>query len=332
MTEITAPVSGTEQAEAPAAKRSRTGRVLCLFGLVGSALALSASWLSLYSLFFDFLSHFTLHYVLVAAACLIGFFMPRARVLTALLIIATGIAAIAWWPQFVSRNPAPPAGLQQGERQLRLMTFNTWLQNKDWQAVTAEIRRHDPDIVTLIEFGEEKRKTFDALKKEYPYSVHCIEKIYCHMAIISKYPLYDVGTRHIWLGTDYIKARLGKDFGRTYIYGLHSTRPPFVRSQIVQLRAMAKRLRGVPGQKIVMGDFNSTPYARLLSQFAAHNALERITYLPTWPSRWGPFPQLAIDHVFLSSDMRALNKAWIGQPAGSDHYPIIVDVAIKVSP
>ena len=212
------------------------------------------------------------------------------------------------------------------------MTYNTWLRNKDWQAVTAEIRRHDPDIVTLIEFGKEKRKTFDALKKDYPYSVHCIEKSYCHMAIISKYPLYDVETRNIWKGPAYIRARLGRDLGRTYVYGLHSTRPPFVRSQIVQLKAMAKRLRGVPGQKIVMGDFNSTPYARLLSQFAAHNTLKRITYLPTWPSRWGPFPQLAIDHVFLSRGMRALNRAWIGQPAGSDHYPIIVDVAIKVSP
>lgn len=332
MTEITAPVPGTEKPVASAARRSRSDRVLCLLGLVGSALALSTPWLSLYSLIFDILSHFTLHYVIAAAAFLIGYFMPRARVLTALLIIGIGIAAIAWWPQYVSRDPDAPGSLQQGERQLRLMTFNTWLHNKDWQAVTAEIRRHDPDIVTLIEFGNEKRKTLDALKKDYPYSVHCIEKIYCHMAIISKYPLYDVETRNIWKGPAYIRARLGKDFGRVYIYGLHSTRPPFVRSQIVQLRAMAKRLNNLPGRKIVMGDFNSTPYARLLSQFATHNALKRITYLPTWPSRWGPFPQLAIDHVFLSRDMRALNEAWIGQPAGSDHYPIIVDVAIKVSP
>ena len=328
MTEIAAPAAGAGKPIKP----GRKGRLFCLAGLIGSALALSTPWLSLYSLFFDFLSHFTLHYIIAAVAFLIGFSMPRARVLTALLIIAAGIAAIAWWPQHVSQQPEPPAALAQDERQLRLMTFNTWLRNKDWQAVTAEVRRYNPDIVTLLEFGKEKRGAFKELKKNYPYSVHCIEKAFCHMAILSKYPLYDVETRNIWKGPAYIRARLGADFGRIYIYGLHSTRPPFVRSQIVQLRAMAKRLHSVPGGKIVMGDFNSTPYARLLSQFASHNALNRITFLPTWPSRWGPFPQLAIDHVFLSKDMRALNKAWIGQPAGSDHYPTIVDVAIKVSP
>ena len=246
--------------------------------------------------------------------------------------VRAGVAAIAWWPQHVSEHPAAPAALQQGERQLRLMTFNTWLANKDWKAVTSEIRRHDPDIVTLIEFGKEKLKAFDALKSEYPYSVHCIEKIFCHMAIISKMPLYDVETRNIWKGPAYIRARLGKQYGRTYIYGIHSTRPPHVRTQIVQLRAMAKRLHGLAGRKIVMGDFNSTPYARLLKQFADHNSFRRVTYLPTWPSRWGPFPQLAIDHVFLSSNMRPLNRAWIGKPAGSDHFPTIVDVAIKVAP
>ena len=48
------------------------------------------------------------------------------------------------------------------------MTFNTWLANKDWKAVAAEVRRHDPDIVTLMEFGKEKRKAFNDLKKDYP--------------------------------------------------------------------------------------------------------------------------------------------------------------------
>ena len=131
-------------------------------------------------------------------------------------------------------------------------------------------------------------------------------------------------------GPAYIRARLGKKFGNTYIFGLHSTRPPKVRSQIIQLMEMARLLENTKGRKIVMGDFNSTPYARLLRQFASRNNLQRVTNLPTWPARWGPFPQLAIDHIFLSEGLRPLSRSRLGIPAGSDHYPTIVDVAVSV--
>ena len=330
MSQAAVPLPDGRQPDCRAERRSRRSKTLCLLGLIGAALGLSTSWLSLQNLLFDALSHFTLHYVIAAFAFLVGYFMPRTRLLTAAVIILAGIAGIAWWPQKVSQDPAPAAELVKGEQKLRLMTYNTWLSNKDWRAVRDEIRRHDPDIVTLLEFGKEKARAFQDLKKDYPYSVHCIQKAYCHMAIISKHPLYDVETRDIWKGPAFIRARLGKKFGRIYVYGLHSTRPPHVRSQIKQLQAMARRLHGVKGSKIVMGDFNSTPFARLLKQFGDHNDLIRITYLPTWPARWGPFPQLSIDHIFLSPGMRKLNDAWIGRPSGSDHYPMVVDVAVDV--
>lgn len=332
MSHVAAPKSGTTPGSFKKTKRRQWSRLLCLLGLVVSGLALSSPWLSFYNPLFDFLSHFTLHYLLAFLAFLAGYFMPRARLFTTLLIMIAGVAAIAWWPQYVSHQPGAPAALQSGERQLRMMMFNTWLSNKDWRAVTAEVRRHNPDIVTLMEFGKEKLKAIDDLKGDYPYSVNCIDKAYCHMAIISKYPLYDMEARSVWKGPAFISARLGKKFGRIYIYGLHATRPPFVRSQVIQLQTMAKRLHAVPGPKIVMGDFNATPYAQMLEDFATHSALRRVTFLPTWPSRWGPFPQLAIDHVFLSQGTRALNEAWIGKPAGSDHFPTIIDVAIKTSP
>lgn len=331
MAKFTASQTGSSRAPARMHTRGRRSRRLCLLGLIAAGLALSIPWLSIYSPFFDFLSHFKLHYLLAFIAFTIGFFMPRARLTTAFVIVIAGMGAIAWWPQYVSKTPGAPSALQSGERQLRLMTYNTWLSNKDWRAVTAEIRRHNPDIVTLMEFGKEKQKAIAALKRDYPHSVHCIDKAYCHMAIISKYPLYDLKAVAVWKGPAYIRARLGKKYGRTYIFGIHSTRPPFVRSQVVQLRVMAKLLHGVPGRKIVMGDFNATPFAQMLEDFASHNGFTRTTFLPTWPSRWGPFPQLAIDHIFLSRKIRALNKAWIGKSAGSDHFPTIVDVAVKVS-
>jgi endonuclease/exonuclease/phosphatase (EEP) superfamily protein YafD len=310
----------------------RYGRTICFYGLIIAILALASPWLSAVSLLFDFVSHLTLHYLLAAFAFLIGFLLPRFHLTVAVAIIAAGMALVAWWPQHISRQPVEIAKVNAGERALRVMTFNTWLSNGDWKAVVDEIRLHDPDVVTLVEFGKEKQKAFDALRSTYPYSVHCIEKHYCHMAILSKHELFDFKTRNIWRGPAYIRARLGPAFGNTHVFGIHSTRPPRVRSQIKQMRAMMKLLNQLPGQKIVMGDFNSTPYARLLRQFAKNTGLERVTFLPTWPARWGPYPQLAIDHVMISEGVRPISRPRIGEPAGSDHFPAIIDLAVTTKP
>lgn len=317
----------------PAAKtgkrsRTRRGKTVCLIGFALALAALSTHWLSRAYLIFDFFNNLTLQYALAAAAFAIGYIMPRARVLTAIVIIIAGLLTISAWPHYVSDRVAPATATVAGERALKLMTYNTWSRNDDWQAVTAEIKRHDPDIVTLVEVGHEKETVLDALRKDYPYSIDCLEKRYCHLAMLSKLPMTVIAARAIWRGPAYIHIRLGAEYGRTHVFGLHSTRPPHVRSQIVQLTTMARHLKKFSGPKIVMGDFNSTPYATLLQKFTAGSDLKRITNLPTYPTHYGPFAQIAIDHVFLSRDVRPLSKAKIGNNSGSDHYPVIVDVAV----
>jgi endonuclease/exonuclease/phosphatase family metal-dependent hydrolase len=39
-------------------------------------------------------------------------------------------------------------------------------------------------------------------------------------------------------------------------------------------------------------------------------------------------PQLAIDHVFVSPQLRVLEEPRIGRRSGSDHYPVTVTVAV----
>jgi endonuclease/exonuclease/phosphatase family metal-dependent hydrolase len=58
--------------------------------------------------------------------------------------------------------------------------------------------------------------------------------------------------------------------------------------------------------------------------------LTRLTYLPSWPSRLG-LPQIAIDHIFVSAGLEPLEAAVIGEPAGSDHYPVSARIAVPVS-
>ena len=316
--------------ERPKRQPHSKGKLLCLLGLLAALAGLATHWLARAYLFFDFFNNLTLQFALLAIACAVGYLMPRGRVLTAMVLFLAGLLAVAVWPQYLREQPHPVAKAAAGERSLKLMAYNTWSRNDNWQGVVDEIKRVDPDIVTLVEFGREKRAALKALEQHFPYVYHCINKDYCHRAIMSKHQLYNVKFRDNWQGPDDLIARLGPEFGRAYIFGIHSTRPPFVRSQIKQIQYYSNHLQRFAGPKIVMGDFNSTPFSVLLNRFTERSGLTRLTHLPTFPTRFGPFPQMAIDHVFVSSDIRMLSRPRIGYTGGSDHYPVIVDIAIPV--
>ena len=53
-----------------------------------------------------------------------------------------------------------------------------------------------------------------------------------------------------------------------------------------------------------MGDFNATPFSRILGVLQDSANLTRLTNLPSWPSQLG-LPQIAIDHIFVSPGITA---------------------------
>ena len=76
-----------------------------------------------------------------------------------------------------------------------------------------------------------------------------------------------------------------------------------------------------------MGDFNATPFSRVIQSFTQNVGLTRQTLLPSWPAQLD-LPQLAIDHIFTSAGIRALGQETIGDNAGSDHYPVALTLAV----
>jgi endonuclease/exonuclease/phosphatase family metal-dependent hydrolase len=59
--------------------------------------------------------------------------------------------------------------------------------------------------------------------------------------------------------------------------------------------------------------------------------VKRLTELPTWPTHIN-LPQLAIDHIFATKNFHVVGKQQIGESVGSDHYPIVMTLALKRSP
>lgn len=333
---LTAPVAGAAgkppAGEAkPGRKRKPSGSLECKLGLLLGLAGLVGSRLGQLWVAFDVFSQFTLHFAVVTVAFLVGWLMPRAKLLTAFLVIVAGVAAIGAWPQVASRNAGPLAAAPAGGIALRVATFNTLYVNGDVSAVEAEIRRLDADVVALVEVGPNKRRMLEALRDRYPHQANCFEIDYCNLAILSRLPLTPAGAEVRWEGPPYLAARLGPEAGGLTVMAVHTIRFPHSRAQFRQVVALGSMIETMPGRKLVMGDFNATPFSRIIETVENRGGLTRLTKLPSWPSHIG-LPQIAIDHIFVSSGIRALSGPRIGEPAGSDHYPVVVDIAVPLAP
>lgn len=320
----------TPEAEAAAKrKKSPKGYPGCILGLSIGLAGLAASRLGHLWVAFDVFSQFTPQFVFLIVVFTIGLFMPHGKVLTAVVLLVGLMAAYSMWPYYASSHVSILSAIKTGERELRVASFNTWIDNDKVDEVKAEIARLDADVIVLVELGPNKRVIFDQLVSQYPYQAKCSDTTHCNFGILSKYPLTKIGDRMIWEGPPYIRASLGPDFGDLSIYGVHTTRFPFSRAQFTQIRAMAAELEAVTSSQIVMGDFNATPYSRVTQTLASQANLTRLTTLPTWPATIG-LPQVAIDHIFVSPGIRQLESESIGNSAGSDHFPITMKLAIPI--
>jgi endonuclease/exonuclease/phosphatase (EEP) superfamily protein YafD len=307
-------------------RRPNRGKLRCALVVVAAAGLLVSTRLSQLWTIFDVTSHFTLHFGVVAVAFLIGYFVPRARVFTGLLLSLAGFIAIGLYGHVLMNRPQAIGSPLPGERELRVATFNTSVRNEQTEAVASEVLRLDADVVVLVEIGVHKRKLLPLLRKTYPHQTDCLEEDFCGMAIVSKEPIVASEGRGVWKGPPFIRADLGGRLAGHTVMGTHTLRVPHVRAQFAQLHRLADYLRASDRKLIVMGDFNATPFSRVLGEFEERSGLRLLTATPTWPG-YLELPQLAIDHILVSADYRLIERPRIGNRAGSDHYPVTAKLA-----
>jgi endonuclease/exonuclease/phosphatase (EEP) superfamily protein YafD len=302
---------------------------LCLAGLLVGLAGLAAGRFADVHIELDIVNHFIPHLLIGSGACLLGIAMPRAKLATAIVATLIGVTGIGLWPHYVSRNGPPAIEAAEGERIIRVMAFNTRYQSLEWRPVYEEVLRQDPDIVALLEIGRAKLPALEMLEAVYPHQAGCLDKAYCEIVVLSKFPIASSDSRSRWRGPAYVRVTYGPELGELIVVAAHTTRPPFFDRQLEQMRALGDMVAAAGESRIALGDFNATPYSRMLQTFIARSELELTSDLPTWPADVG-LPQIAIDHIFVSPDLRVADPLRIGSAARSDHYPVIADIAIPV--
>jgi endonuclease/exonuclease/phosphatase (EEP) superfamily protein YafD len=101
-----------------------------------------------------------------------------------------------------------------------------------------------------------------------------------------------------------------------------------------ELRALAAARPSLGSRLIVCGDFNTVSWAAQFQDFSRSTGLTDVFrgawHAYSWPS-WSRLLGVPLDHCLISSGL-AVRERHFGPSIGSDHFPLVVDVAILGKP
>jgi endonuclease/exonuclease/phosphatase (EEP) superfamily protein YafD len=248
------------------------------------------------------------------------------------LLGAATIAASAILPIYFSPPGLPVAGAQE---RLRIMSFNVLGSNRSHAEVVAEIRRHDPDVLIIVEYTISWEKAFAEIKADYP---HMLEQPRWHgfgIAMFSKLPLRDGGiVANMPLANDLPVVRAIVDFsGKPLeILGAHLINPigeERRKLRAEQFAALTEELSKAPAERVLLGDFNCADWSSEFRGFVRKTGLrdsrQGFGILPSWSPQGLEILSIPIDHALVSKGLAVLNRT-TGKKAGSDHCPVIIDL------
>jgi endonuclease/exonuclease/phosphatase (EEP) superfamily protein YafD len=217
---------------------------------------------------------------------------------------------------------APPSSLT-------VLALNTWHRLGDQQRLERYLASGPADVVVLSEFGPDKRPMLARLKEIYPFQVECADRWSCALALISCRSLTASGLgplaadRQAGASEPMANFVWAKVQGSLTIIGTHILRPsrdPWLHRR--QMSALSQFLRNIDGPLLLAGDLNASPWSNAFRRLrTATGLLPTRVLTPTWPAWPVPLPQVALDHILVSSDL-AVAAAGTGPAVGSDHLPV----------
>ncbi len=288
-----------------------------------------AVWWSAFAFYFrTFQFHLGCVGILWAAGCAI-----RKRLGLAALVALFATTSII--PEARGLWPATP--FRSLPTDLRIVSVNQLRTNQDARRTLVGIFAEKPDVIAIQEYSQSHDEQFSrALAGRYPYAARFPHPISNGLAVYSRYPLtLDDAPAENFGGGRLMSVTVSIDDRRVRLFNIHPTSPGLpsrIAANRMQIAELVSSINREQLPTIVVGDCNFT-----LNSQQAH-ALCRAGLRPAedWGGgvrwSWSPvrdaWPVLRIDHAFVSDDF-SVQSDRTGGAVGSDHRPIVVDLAFK---
>jgi endonuclease/exonuclease/phosphatase (EEP) superfamily protein YafD len=256
-----------------------------------------------------------------------------------LLITSVALVVVHLFWSLPEMQPGGGENAAPGSARLRVMSANLRYDNAHADRLGAQVHAANPDILVLVELTPltlSRVTASGALNGLRYHEVRAREGAF-GAAIYSRFPLRDAAAPIVG-GSMSLRATVQVDENRRFVmYAVHTISPtsgPFTSRWRTQLTALRREARQATLPVVMAGDFNATrdhrPFRRLVGAGVrdAHDVVGG-GWEPTWSARAVLLPPvLRIDHV-LASPAFAATGFQVGGDFGSDHLPVIADLAMR---
>jgi endonuclease/exonuclease/phosphatase (EEP) superfamily protein YafD len=299
------------------------GTVACIGTFLG--------FLGIYAWYFEILSHFRVQYFLGLCLATLLLLIPRHLKSCAVFGLATMVNLATIVPLYLNYDDEIPP--PNGPFRAMLINVNTALGNPE--RVGQVIQENDPDLLVLEEINNHWITQLQPVTQAYPYSVVEPRADNFGIALYSRYPLRKSCV--LYLGTaevPSISALVQAESDVLTVLAIHTLPPSGKRySQLrnEQLAAIPALVREATTPVLLLGDLNASPWSPYFRQLLRDSDLKDSSQgrgvQPTWPAD-RPMWLIPIDHCLYTQGVLIADKH-IGPDVGSDHYPVIVDFALR---
>jgi endonuclease/exonuclease/phosphatase (EEP) superfamily protein YafD len=335
----------------PHARPSAVTRLVALAAL-GLVTSTTLGFFGPFHWFLELFEHFRVQYLallvpvglylVLARRWLVGGVALGAATLNALLLAPLFGLMPALWRSEVEHVAVDEVHVRE---RLRVMTFNVNGHNRDTAAILAQIEAADADVVLILEAQEPLREVLarieardgDGAESAGGYTIFGPTRADLFgVLLLTRLPVVDWQVHELGPeGVPALEAHLEWSGGEMVFFGVH-THPPrsatlatLRNTEIEEIAAWARDHRDE--LVIVLGDFNATPWSSAMGSLRETTGLRDVTIggglNPTWsPGIW-PL-RIPIDHALVSPRLFPLSRR-VGDFAGSDHRPLVFDLAIQ---
>ncbi|SFR52472.1 Uncharacterized conserved protein YafD, endonuclease/exonuclease/phosphatase (EEP) superfamily [Robiginitalea myxolifaciens] len=244
------------------------------------------------------------------------------------------VACLLWNLSFVLpyylAHPTQIAEKSAGS--LSLVSMNLLSENTEAERVVAFLNEEKPEVLVLLEYTPQWDHLLDGIKTTYPYQKLIPQDGHFGIAVWSKYEMQAIQTHFGYPDIPSIEAEIRTPSGPLTLIATHPL-PPLSQNQFElrnkQLSFIARRLGELGGRVMVLGDLNLSSFSshfEVLETGGFRDSRKGFGVLPTWPANY-TWLGTTIDHALVAGNLKVIDRR-VGPNIGSDHLPIIIQVAI----